>query len=139
MGKALALISGVGGVTAGHSQAKSGVWPLLPHAEQPQPCSPVTAGTHLWGSHFPAPLLFSALALAPLWGLIGEPRGTDTLHSVLRPPGGCAGGQEPWKGAGEEKGSTLCMPGERSRALTGTRYWPWGPFCSPDTPFPWLQ
>ena len=87
MGKALALISGVGGVTAGHSQAKSGVWPLLPHADQLQPCGPVTAGTHLWGSRFPAPLLFSALALAPLWGLSGEPRGTDTLHSVLRPPG----------------------------------------------------
>ena len=139
--KALALISGVGGLTAGQSQAKSGDRPLLPCADRQQPCVPVTMGTHFGGSRLPAPLLFSALALAPPWGPSGEPRGTDAPHSFLRPSGG---NTEAARSLGKmprrrRKPAVVRSCGENKIAEhpQAPTCWHWGPLCPTDTPSPW--
>ena len=90
MGKALALISGVGGVTAGHSQAKSGVWPLLPS------CSPAALSPRAPICGVPASLPHFCSQLL-LWRLCGDSVGgpeaptPSTASSGLLE--GCWGGE----------------------------------------------
>lgn len=102
-------------MTAGQSQATPGIRPLLPHADWWQPCIPVPRGTLLGGSHLPAPLVFSALVLAPPWGLSGEPRDIDSPPASSRLLEGARRCQEPQKEAREEKGSTPCIAVGRTK------------------------
>lgn len=107
-----------GGVTAGHSQAKSGVKPLL--TQPPLRGSPVTVETPLWGSRLSAHF-YSQLWL---WHLLGASAGSlevlMPLHHLLAFGGaqGLQGALERSQGRGDLKAA------EHQQTPP---YWPWGP------------
>ena len=112
-----------GGVTAGHSPDTSGIRPLLPMMTGSGPAS-LSPWVLIRGVPVSLPHLCSQLLL---WGLSGEPRGTDAppSPSFLQPPGGCAGLPGAWEG-GQREESTLCIAVGRTTQQRADKHPPGG-------------
>lgn len=121
-------------MTGGHSQTKSAVRPLLPHADLQQPCIPL-----LWGPLCGVPISLPTSVLSSGLGTSlrpqQEPAGGDVPPPTYLPP--------TWRCMGRAARSLRKTPGktgkhtghscgedtevaECQRALT---YGHWGPFC----------
>lgn len=90
MNKAQVLTCLAGGVTGGHSQTKSAVRPLLPHADLQQPRIPLLWGP-LCGVPISLPTSVLSSGLGTSLGPQQEPGGGNTPHTFLQ-PGGAWGG-----------------------------------------------